>query len=186
MVRIAMPWGGRGEVDGGVVTCLGFDERLHVFFFFLFFYCEHRGPLAAICFHRGPRKTIRWVLGLSSTVLSWSVTQRAGWSGQTSQEEGGPWDTTCCSSKRPSRSEAVLLLSAPSWQPWNTCIEFWIFTIYNIMTNRFSSSKSIQWGSGEILCGNSSSTVSPLALIISRFGRRASSRAGFITLWIIF
>lgn len=58
------------------------------------FYCERRGPLAAICFHHGPRKTMRWVQGLSSIVLSCSVRQRAGWSRQKSQEEVGPW-TSC-------------------------------------------------------------------------------------------
>lgn len=38
------------------------------------FYCGRPGPLAAICFHPGPRKTMRWVQGLSSIVLSCSVT----------------------------------------------------------------------------------------------------------------
>lgn len=86
-------------LGGGVATCLGFDEWLHGF---LVFYCERWGPLAAICFHRGPRKTMRWVQGLSSIVLSCRGTQRAGWSGQRSQEEGGPWTYTGCFYKRPS------------------------------------------------------------------------------------
>ena len=46
------------------------------------------GPLAAICFHHGPRKTMRWVQGLSSIVLSCVATQQAGWS---RLGEDGPW-----------------------------------------------------------------------------------------------
>lgn len=54
------------------------------------FYFERRGPLAAICFHRGPRKTMRWIQEPSSIILSCGATQRAGWSGQKSLEERRP------------------------------------------------------------------------------------------------
>lgn len=101
-----MPPGGVwGGFDGGVVTCLGFDERPHGF---LVFYSEHRGPLAAICFHHGPRKTMRWVQGLSRIVLSWSATQQAGWSGQKSQEEGGPWTLQAALTEDPAGFEGAL------------------------------------------------------------------------------
>ena len=68
------------------------------------FYCECRGPLAAICFHHGPRKTMRWVQGLSSIVLSQSETQQAGWSRQKSQEEGGPRTLHAAFPKNPAGS----------------------------------------------------------------------------------
>lgn len=86
------------------------------------FYCERRGPLADICFHRGPRKTIRWVWGLSSIVLSCRGTQRAGWSRAEESERG----TGSSSKKGPVGWKwwPCCLALVPSWRPSNTCFEF--------------------------------------------------------------
>lgn len=96
--------GGRWSCLGGVGSWWGSSELSGLWWMTAWvfdFYCERRGPLAAICFHYGPRKTMRWVQGLSSIVLSCSVTQRAGWSRQKSQEEAGPWTVHAAFPKDP-------------------------------------------------------------------------------------
>lgn len=68
--------------------------------------------------------------------------------------------------------------------PQNTCYEFdsVVFRIYSVTTNRFFS---WFWFWSEDTLGNSSSSISPCDFI-SCFWHQAHSRAGFITVWIIF
>lgn len=123
-------------LGGGVATCLGLDEWLHGF---LVFYCERWGPLAAICFHRGPRKTMRWVQGLSSIVLSCRGTQRAGWSGQRSQEKGaGLGHIQAAFPREPVGCEPASLWARWQPPPPNTHARIWLFSIQNPHCDRCS------------------------------------------------
>lgn len=129
MLEIAVPLGGKGGgFDRGVATCLGFDERPHGF---LVFYSKCRGPLAAICFHHGPRKTMQWVQGLSCIVLSWSAMQQAGWSGQKSLEEGGPWTLQAALTEEdPAGFEGALCSQLTALK-----LAQWILNIHNLQHN---------------------------------------------------